>query len=334
MNKPDVIRQPLGVIIVTFVVLMIIVIIRAAIMPYPAEMETTADMPLGQLIDGLFHTAVTSSVTVFCIAFINATLLTSIIVKYSVSVVNTYLPMIIYTMTAYGIYVPLNSVSAAIASLLLIASCAEMIAGFRRSYQFGHTFKSAFYLGIIPIIYAPAAILILILPITLILYDRTVREAGGAVVGLLLPFLLCATGWWYAGESWNYLPTQLYEGFMSSDPFISFFGSFIESTITTKIYLCLYIALTLYSVFIIFRKLTSMRTRARKIYLHFLWLLLLCLGLLFTPGGNIISLGLLAVPGGVLASTFFIRHSGWLHLGIYLLLLGLVFTINILPIVR
>lgn len=240
--------------------------------------------------------------------------------------------MIIYTMTAYGIYIPLNSVSAAIAPLLLIASCAEMIASFRRSYQFGHLFKSAFYLGILPMIYAPSAILILLLPVALVLYDRTLREVIVAVAGVLLPFLLCSTGWWYAGESWGYLSTQLYENTISSGVSVSFFESITEAAITTKIYLCLYIALTLYSVFIIFRKLPTLRTRAKKIYHHFLWLLLFCLGMLFIPGGSIISLGLLAVPGCVIASTFFIRHSGWIYLCVYLLLLGLVFTINILPI--
>lgn len=331
MNRPDVIRQPLGVIIATFAAIMAVIIVRVSATPYPIEEAITAGMPLGRFIDRLFPDPVSSCITGIVFAFLSATMLTGIIVRYSVSSIRTYLPMIIYTLTAYGIYFPVGSVSATVIPLLLTMSCGRMIASFKRSYQFGNVFRAGFYLGIIPMIYAPGMLLIAILPAALVIYRRTLRESAVALAGLLLPWLYCSVIWWGAGEPWNYISGQLIDGVTFAGTAPSFLKTLVTADIWKKSFLALYSGIALYSVTVILRRLRSMRTRARKIYIHFLWLFLLCIGLLFIPGGNITSLALLAVPGCVIVTAFFIRYRGWLPLGLYLLLIAAVVCINISP---
>ena len=174
MNRPDVIRQPLGVVAATFVIMMACVVIRVTTAPYPAETDLAADMPLGRAIDSLFPTGAAACTVGLVAAILNATLLAGMIVRYSVSAVRTYLPMA-YAMTAYGICFPAGSVSATLVPLLLILGSTQMIAAFKRSYQFEHVFKSAFCIGLLPMLYAPALPLVLIVPVTLVLYRRTLR---------------------------------------------------------------------------------------------------------------------------------------------------------------
>lgn len=212
MNRPDVIRQPLGVVAATFVIMMACVVIRVTTAPYPAETDLAADMPLGRAIDSLFPTGAAACTVGLVAAILNATLLAGMIVRYSVSAVRTYLPMAVYAMTAYGICFPAGSVSATLVPLLLILGSTQMIAAFKRSYQFEHVFKSAFCIGLLPMLYAPALPLVLIVPVTLVLYRRTLREAVVAAAGLLLPFFICSVVWWGLGDSFGLMGHELLAG--------------------------------------------------------------------------------------------------------------------------
>lgn len=331
MNRPDVVKQPLGVTLATFAVMMACVMVRVTTAPGPAETALGADMPLGRAIDSLFRPGIPAVAVSLLAAFLNATLLAGMIVRYSVSAVRTYLPMTLYAMAAYGICFPAGSVSAALAPLLLTAGSTQIIAAFKRSYQFEHVFKSAFCIGLLPMLYAPATLLVPIVPITLSLYRRTPREAAVAAVGLLLPLLLCSVVWWMLGSPFGYMADELIRGIVSSDTTPSLFRLLRDSGVPTRLYAALYGALTLYSVFVILRIRPTLRTRAGKIYVHFLWLLLVCLLPLLLPGGNIVLPGLPAIPCGVIVTAFFIRHRGWIPLAIYLAMVALMLYINLFP---
>ena len=179
-------------------------------------------------------------------------------------------------------------------------------------------------------LYAPALPLVLIVPVTLVLYRRTLREAVVAAAGLLLPFFICSVVWWGLGDSFGLMGHELLAGTtLGEDTALpALFG---EKGVWSKVYIGLFAALTLCSAIIILRTLPSLRTRAKKIHIHFLWLLLLCLISLLLPGSTIASLGVLAVPCCVTVSAFFIRYRGWLPLAIYTVLTALMLYINLFP---
>lgn len=333
IKKPDVIRQPLGVTVSILLVIMVSVIIRAIHAPSWAATSLSADMPLGRFIDSLFPAGIFSCIPATTISLISAALLNGIIVRYSVSAVRTYLPMTIFTLLAYGIYFPAGSVSATLTPLLLILACGEQIAGFKRSYQFERVFRGGFYIGMIAMISATGAALLAIVPVTLILYRRTAREAIAALAGILVPWLLCSVIWWGAGETLGYVSRQLWTGMTAPGSSPSLASAIRGADTGIKAFLALCAALCLYSVVIVISRLGSLRTRARKIYIHFLWLLPLCTWLLFAPGGNSVSAALFAVPACVMTTAFFIRYRGWLPLLLYILLVLSVTYLNILSVV-
>ncbi len=79
------------------------------------------------------------------------------------------------------------------------------------------------------------------------------------------------------GSPFGYMADELIRGIVSSDTTPSLFRLLRDSGVPTRLYAALYGALTLYSVFVILRIRPTLRTRAGKIYVHFLWLLLVCL---------------------------------------------------------
>lgn len=330
MNKPDAIRQPLGITVATFAAIMTLVMLRAVTAPYPAETALTADMPLGALIDSLFRNAASANAAGAAIALLNAILLSGIIVRYSVSPVRTYLPMTLYTMTAFGLCVPFGSVSAMLASLLLLVSTNRMIDSFKRSYQFGNVFKSAFFIGMMPMLYAPATLLLPIIPVTLILYRRTLRETATAMTGMLLPTAMCSVFWWLAGSPWSYICTCLWKGMTT--PVMPSLATFAADTpLGLKIYAALCTLLTMVSIVTIIARITTLRTRAKKIYLHFIWLAALCMTMPVLPGSDIAAIAIAAVPVSALISAFFTRFRGWLSFSVYLAMLSVMAIINLSP---
>lgn len=330
MNKPDAIRQPLGITVATFAAIMALVMVRSITVPYPAETALTADMPLGALIDSLFHNTVVANAAGAALALLNAILLSGIIVRYSVSPVRTYLPITLYAMTAFGLCVPFGSVSAMLATLLLLVSTNRMIDSFKRSYQFGNVFKSAFFVGMIPMLYAPATLLLPIIPITLVLYRRTLRETITALTGAVLPTIICSVFWWMAGRPWSHICTCLWEGMTTSTlPSLATFAA--DAPLGLKIYSALCALLTIASIATIIARITTIRTRAKKIYLHFIWLAALCAAMLMLPGSDIAAIAITAVPLSALISAFFTNYRGWLSFAVYLVILSALTVINLLP---
>lgn len=327
------IRQPLSVAIISFVLLLSLITIRAFGYPYTIETGTHSDMPLGILIDSLFSQGWLKIILSAVLIFINSILLTRIIIKYSISSERTYLPMIMFLLPAYCIFMPTATITEALSSLLLIISSMQMIAGFKRSYQFAEVFKSAFALGFIPLLYSPAICLVAILPITLIIYNRTLREALAGVVGLLTPILLCSFCWWLAGYEPLYLIHSLTESLSKPYEF-NILSAIGNKGITALTFSVLHWAIILYSLFTIILRLSTLRPRVKKIFIHFINLFICIAAMLLVPSNSIITFSISSVPIALISTIFFIVHKGRISTIIYYILLGLAFAVNIIPLIN
>lgn len=328
----DVVRQPKGLVILSFVMLLALMIARVALAPYPAETSAVPDMPLGKLIDKLTDwSAILTCIIGALLIFTNAMLITRLIDRYYVSYVPTYLPLVMFLLTAYGICIPVWSISASIGPLLLILSAEEIIASFQRTHTFRRTLSSAFFLGLIPMIYSPAIVLVAILPATLLIYRRSGREAIVALVGLLLPFTLCTIGWWFAGYEWGFIAQSLASGITAPAGY-GIRDTLTQTGIPTIVYVGLYTILLGYSIVLTILYFPRMHTRAKKIYIHFILLLLVTITMFLIPSSNIFNLCFLAVPGSLVSTVFFIHYQKFASFIVYIVLIGLVVTINLIPI--
>ena len=326
MKKPNIARQPLGLVVATFLVVMILFSARSFLAPYEIELLAGPDMPLGHILDEIIPQGIIHYFIGFIMAFINAMLLSRIIIRYSISPIRTYIPIVMYSIFAYGIYIPANSLCVPAATTLLLLSSSEIIAAFRRSYQFGAVFKSGFFLGIIPLIFSPATILIIMLPVTLILYRRTLREIITGITGLILPFALCSSIWWLTGTHWSYISDALFEGLSNG---YSLSHNFPVEGTAEGMYIILLVGIIILSIICTAIRFREMRSRVRKIHIHFLWLLAACTAVCLLFYDNISFLSFLAVPAAFISSAFLTRYKGWLTLSLYITMILIAVAINI-----
>ena len=327
--KIDVARQPLGLILLTSMAAVFLTVIRSAGISSGPELTAGPDLsPSASLLEGIFRNGWLRYTVVTLILMVNAFMLTRIMVIYKANFGRSFLCAAIYIMAAVGIMAPYGSVTASLASLLLVISTDQAVSAFRRNYRFEAVFKSSFALGFIPLLYSPAIALWLIIPVILALYQRTVREIVAAAAGLLLPLFVCSAGWWAAGYSWTYLVESFTAGLSPAlNPGFRFGtdGSYMPLLLAG-----LYVVITIASVIILIINYNKYPNRVRKVYVHMTALLLCCVPMYFIfPANPAILISLSAIPGSVIATHFFIKINRWIGMGVYLILIFLFIASNI-----
>ncbi len=179
-----------------------------------------------------------------------------------------------------------------------------------------------------PLIYSASLPLVLILPIALSLYRRTVREWIVALAGLLLPLLLASASWNAAGCGWVFVIDSLRGAFTVHSGVWAAFG---EVGIDGYAYAGLSAIMLLLSMGAMISGLHKASVRVRKIYIHFICLMVFSMATLAMPSANISSLALIAVPAAIVLTVFFVRVRGWIALTAYVVLTALVIILNSMP---
>ena len=124
-----------------------------------------------------------------------------ITIRYNLYTVGTCLPIPLYAIVACGIATGGNYLAGFAASMLLALATKNYCRAFCNGYGFDAIFRASLYLGLMPLIYAPALPLLLLLPLAVLLFRRTFREVVVATAGLLLPiFTACYVSWGSGAE--------------------------------------------------------------------------------------------------------------------------------------
>ena len=124
-----------------------------------------------------------------------------IAIRYNLYGVSTCLPIPLYAVVACGIFSGGNYLTAFAASMLLALAAKNYCRSYCNGYGFDAIFRASLYLGLLPLVYAPATPLVLILPLAILLFKRTFREAVVAAAGLILPLLTaCYVSWGSGAE--------------------------------------------------------------------------------------------------------------------------------------
>lgn len=126
-----------------------------------------------------------------------------IAIRYNLYGVSTCLPIPLYAVVACGIFSGGNYLTAFAASMLLALAAKNYCRSYCNGYGFDAIFRASLYLGLLPLVYAPATPLVLILPLAILLFKRTFREAVVAAAGLILPLLTACYVSWGMGDEFT-----------------------------------------------------------------------------------------------------------------------------------
>ena len=198
----------------------------------------------------------------------------------------------------------------------------------RRTARFGSLFNATILAGAALLVWSHTIVYVLLLPFALAVFKRSGREWIVAWVGMLLPLAICSYIEWGTGRSFLGPVSRLWEGVRGAFAGPGFDLPTIRPALWVFWSMCL--TVTVLSLVALWRRSGTMRTRAYKSSVYFLWILFFSLLPLAAPGRAMTDLVLPAAPLAVVMPAYFSRRSGWIPDAVYLLLFGSVICYGLL----
>lgn len=193
--------------------------------------------------------------------------------------------------------------SSCAAPALLALATKNYARSFRNGFGFDAIFRASLYLGLLPLV-APAALpLLLLLPLAVQLFRRTLRELTVALAGVLLPlFVLCYINWGVGGDF--AAPLLLLGRLLTCGPLPT-----PEALLPLPklLFTGAAVVLGLLSTLFVFADRYAVGTKPRFILLFACITLILACGSLCSPAATAETVTLLAVPVTLLLPFLFVR---------------------------
>ena len=208
--------------------------------------------------------------------------------------------------------------SSCAAPALLALATKNYARSFRNGFGFDAIFRASLYLGLLPLVATAAAPLLILLPLAVMLFRRTLREVAVAVAGLLLPALtLCYVNWAAGGE---FLAQVAEPGsaFIAGTPLSLFLSTPVQNLVLPGAVFLLDLTALLFFLSDIY----ALGTKPRLIFIFNISALLLTAAALCGPAATPATVALAAVPSAVLLPFMFVRIHRAIALPLYLLLLA------------
>ncbi len=230
-----------------------------------------------------------------------------ITIRYNLYTVGTCLPIPLYAIVACGIATGGNYLAGFAASMLLALATKNYCRAFCNGYGFDAIFRASLYLGLMPLVYAPALPLLLLLPLAVLLFRRTFREVVVATAGLLLPIFTACYVSWGSGAEFTAPLVTVGQSAIEGMPL----QLFLDIPLPALVMAGGIVLLDLTALFFFLADIYAAGTKPRFILFYNIGILVLALTLLCSPAATPEAFALLAVPSAILIPVFFVRiHRG------------------------
>jgi len=297
MKFGDTIRQPLPVATFTFLVVVTAAFARAAITQRFAGTMPAVAAPLGAYTALLrCERPLLSALASIAMLLTAGFLVGRSTVRAELYASRCFLAMPLFGVVGCGILLSDDYLTQSLVLLLLALASRNFYNSFHRHYCFERMFRGALYVGTIPLVYAPGAGFVLLVPLVVLLFRRTMRESIVALAGLLLPlFLVSFLHWSFCGGF--DVPFRQIARAALCDSGYRFFGG---NTLFSLIAWGLVLFLTILSSASLLMDMHTMRTKPRNLLFYNLYMLFIVCGIYFVQGSTAITLTLSAPAAATL----------------------------------
>lgn len=315
--RPDIVRQPLLLAVLSLLAVIAAALVWGAPLTFT---EGAPGVPLGDLLRGFQDNfPVWSKVISGALIFASGVVTGRLTIRYGLYPVSTSLAVPLYGLVACGILIGQNYLAEFTAAFVLLLSTRNYFACYRNGYAVGPVFRASFYLGILPLLYAPAlALPVLFLPAAFC-FRRTLREAFVALCGVLLPTLTACYVAWGQGADFVSVPIRLWDSF-SND---SGYHLFENTTLLSPALVGIILFIVLCAVFFSLAGFRTQSLRGKAILLYTMILFIATAALAAAPSATPGVLGLIALPGAILMPQTFIRIHNAAATLLYAVLYGI-----------
>lgn len=313
----NVIRQSPVVNLATLAAIIAASVARAYFEPYDAESFADMATLLGSILDSWQTEHPVAALAVAAVIWFIAGWSIGLVVRVrELYFVRTTITIPIYGIVACGIFIPHNYLLAAVSSLLFAIAARSYFDSFRDGYGFSQMFFGSLCLGVLPMIYAPATALLLLMPLAVVVFKRSAREAIVALTGLLLaPLTVCYLNWGAGGEFTAPL-AQTAEALTATSGY-RFFGALPAGAATL---VGMLLALVLGAALISSANIYSMNSRARYITFYNMCAFVIALATIALSSSTPAALGLIAVPTAMTVTAMLVQIRSHAANAIYVVL--------------
>ena len=326
MSFRDLIRQPLPVATLTFLVIVAAAFTRALSLTYFSGTVPALCAPLGQYTAAIRTTMPVVAAVASGFMIVWAGLLTGRnSIRAELYTQRCYLAMPLFGVAGCGVILNNDFLTQSLVLLLLTMASRNFYNSFHRHYCFDRMFRGALCIGTIPLIYAPGIVLWLLVPLVVWLFRRTLRESIVAVAGLLLPLFFTCFGYWAADSGFLTPVNTIVDALQrSAGPILH-----AENTPLPLILSGLILFLLFCAVASLLFNIYQLSTKPRNILLYNIYLLVITVGICFLPGSTTISLTLTAPAIATLLPLVLTRINGIIASAFYLVIIVLTLSLGI-----
>lgn len=316
--RPDIVRQPLLLALFSLLAIIAVAFIWGELPT--AGVGTEIATPLGGLLRQFQDNhPVWSQLIAGLLLLISGVSTGRLTVRYGLYPVNTSLAIPLYGIVACGILLGGNYLADIVTAFILLLSTRNYFAGYRTGYAIGPAFRGSFFLGILPLLYAPALPLpILFLPAAFC-FRRTLREAFIALCGAILPLLITAYISWGVGNGFADTFVQIWEAFLSD----SGYRIFENTPLLSPAALGIVLFTSLCGIFFSLACFRTQSLRVKGILTYTIILFVTIAALAAVPSATPGVLAIIALPAAILMPQTFIRAHQTVSTLLYLALYGM-----------
>ena len=198
----NILRQSTPFCVVSAIVLAVLAVVRGFVAPSAAEAVGASGMPLAVWIEGCRNVGLGLYIPLTLVAVFLCLVNTLSASLYNVDAGGrSTLPLQVWVLAGCCAAFPAQALSAYVGAWLMTVALKNIAKAYKRSYSFGPVFLASFMIGVLPLLYAPFAVLIVVLPLVWLLAKRTSRELLVGMLGAMLPlFITSYIGWVRGGH--------------------------------------------------------------------------------------------------------------------------------------
>lgn len=292
-------------VVLTILVIVAIAAVRSFVAPTGGECVRNVAVPLGILLQGLEQRMPVLSLVVWAVMIFIAGINTGRYgVKYSLYPAYTLMAIPVFGIVAAGVMVSHDYLVTAASALCGLLSVKYLHRCIMRSGSFADLSLGMLWIGLLPLLFVPAAVMAyVVVPVLVLVVRPSWRDWVVAVASLLLPLAaVCYVGWCRGGD-FTAPVTALYDTFMTPSGF-EFFASTNPAGI---LLLGVLIVMVVCSASLVVSDKYSLKVKARAAMRFNALLVVACAGMFFVPSCTSTVFVLAAVPAAMLLPLMFVR---------------------------
>ncbi len=306
MARKQIVQHRILDLATTLFVIVVITTLRSALFSAGDESIPNTPTPIGSLLQGLQQSLPTLCIIAWALMLMFAGLDAGRYgPKFSLYPAYTLMAIPVFGITAGAVMVSGEYLLSGIAMLLMLFGTKYLLRCIMRTESFNDLSMSMLCYGTLPLVFAPAALFYITLPIIILTVRNTWRDWVVSVASLLFPLLSVSYWSWCAGDGFITMAEQIYTSMFTPSEF-SFFSTLNIAGIAL---LGIIIVMVLCSISLIISDRYSLKVKSRAVMRFNAIMLAITLAMFFLPGCTATLFAIVATPVAILTPIIFVRMS-------------------------